>query len=477
MGSPERVDARALIGVLGDWSAGAGPLYRQLASALVSAVERGDLPPGMRLPAERSIAEALPVARNTVVAAFGLLVESGHVVRRQGSGSTVAGESRGDRPALAAGLRAQTLTGRALHHGGQDDPVELGLSVLDDPESLPAWAFDVDPVTVGRAGRGHGYAPLGIDALRDRVAELLTARGLPSASSEVAITLGAQHGIALAAEVLGDRGTGVAVEDPTYPGAIDVYSRAGLRFAAVDTDAGGTDPASLRRVLAGGGVGLVHLAPQCASPTGVVTVDARRPEILEFLRASDAWLVEDAALEFLAPPAEHGYLAASMPERSVVVGTTSKVLWGGLRVGWLRAPASVVERIGRLRAAHDLGSPVAPQVTALRLLDDIDDIADQRRTRAAGRRQYLRERILAAVPDVRIAVPDGGLSLWVEVEDADRLVADAATVGLDMVSGRVCSVTGGQTDRVRLSVWAPEVVLDEAARRFGVAWRLGRSDD
>ncbi len=475
MGDIDRVDARALIGVLGEWSSGVGPLYRQLASAISDAIDRGDLPPGARLPSERAIADALPAARGTVVAASGLLVEAGLIVRRQGSGTTVAGTTRADRPSLAAGIRAQALTGRALRRGTA--AVALGLSVLDDASSLPDWAFDVDAVTMERAGRKHGYAPLGIDALRDRVADLLTERGVASSVEEIAITLGAQHGIALAAEVLAEAGTRVAIEDPTYPGAIDVYSRAGLAFAPVDADLGGTEPASLRRALAAGDVGVVHLSPQCASPTGVVTVAARRPEIVDVLDATDTWLVEDAALEFLAPPDDHGYLAALRPARTVLVGTTSKVLWGGLRVGWVRAPRSVIERIGRFRAAHDLGSPIAPQVTALRLLDDLADVAEQRRVEAAARRRYLRDRILALVPDATIAVPDGGLSLWIGGADGHRLVAEAATVGLDILAGRVCSVTDGQPDRVRVSAWAPAAVLDEAARRFAVAWHATRSDD
>ncbi len=475
MGDGERIDARAFIGVLDGWTSGTGPLYRQLASAIALAIGRGDLPSGVRLPPERAIADALPAARGTVVGAFAVLVEDGLVVRRQGSGTTVAGAVRGDHPAFAAGLRAQALTGRALHP--DDGAIELGMSVLDDPGSLPDWAFEVDAVTAERAGRRHGYAPLGIDALRDRVADLLTSRGLPSSVEDVAITLGAQHGIALAAEVLAEAGSSVAIEDPTYPGAIDVYARAGLAFVPVVADGGGTDPGSLRRAVERGLVGLVHLAPQCASPTGVVTVASRRPELLDVLDAADAWLVEDAALEFLAPPEEHGYLATHRPDRTVLIGTTSKVFWGGLRVGWIRAPRPVIDRIGRLRAAHDLGSPIAPQVTALRLFDDIDDLASRRRTETTARLRHLRARLLAAAPGVTIAVPDGGLSLWVGVDAGDRIASEAATAGLDVLPGRVCSVSDGQADRVRISAWAPESVLDEAARRFGVAWNAAGSDD
>lgn len=459
------MDARALIGVIGDWSAGTGPLYRQLAAAVADAIERGDLSPGARLPAERSLADALPASRGTVVAAFGLLAEAGAVVRRQGSGTSVAGVMTAEPPGLAAGVRARQLTGRVLRPAGG---IELGLSVLDDVDALPDDAFDVDATTLARAGGRHGYAPLGIPPLRDRVAELLTTRGLPTSVEEVAITLGAQHGIALAAEAVAVSGATIAIEDPTYPGAIDVYSRAGLAFAAVRTDDAGTDPGSLARALQGADATLAHLAPQCASPTGAVTVAARRDEITRSLADAGAWLVEDAALEFVAP-ATLGYLAAERPERTLLVGTTSKVFWGGLRVGWLRAPASVIERVGRIRAAHDLGSPIAPQVTALRLLDDLDTIADSRRAEAATRRQRLRSRILDGLPGASVPDADGGLSLWVSVPDGDALARAASVHGLDVLPGRVCSVTDGQHDRIRISAWAPLDVLDEAAARLARA--------
>lgn len=467
------MDARALIGVIGDWSGGAGPLYRQLARAISDAIDRGDLSPGARLPAERSLADALPASRGTVVSAFGLLAESGAVARRQGSGTTVKGASATDRPGLAAGVRARQLTGRVLQPGGG---IQLGLSVMDDVSALPSEAFDVDRSTVARAGGRHGYAPLGISPLRDRVAEVLSARGIPTVLEEVAITLGAQHGIALAAEAVAKSGATVAVEDPTYPGAIDVYARAGLAFAAIRTDEAGPDPASLRRALRSDGASLVHLAPQCASPTGVVTVNARREEMTTALADADAWLVEDAALEFLAPPDQHAYLGAERPERTLVVGSTSKVFWGGLRVGWLRGPKAVIGRIGRIRAAHDLGSSIAPQVTALRLLDDLDTIAATRRDEATARRERLRARILAGLPGVSVHESDGGLSLWVSVPDGDALARAAAERGLDVLPGSVCSVSNGQRDRVRISAWAPPGILDEAADRLALAWSDGGWD-
>lgn len=469
MSRSDRIDAAALVDLLAGWAAGGGPLYRQLAAALSRLIDGGELPVGARLPAERALADALPAARSTVVAAFGILVEAGAVERRQGSGTTVRAGALpvAERTAAAAGLRAQALTGRAI--SAPVATIELGLSVLDDPWSLPAAAFDVDARTLANAGHGHGYAPLGIPALRDRVAELLTGWGVPTVREEVAVTLGVQHGITLAAEVLAGPGGRVAIEDPSYPGAIDVYSRAGLHLSPVRADAAGTDVASLRSVLERETVQLVHLAPQCSSPTGTVTTATRTDDIAGVLDRSDAWLVEDAALQFLAPQEGQRFLTARRPDRSVLLGTVSKVFWGGLRVGWLRAPAPVVERIGRLRAAHDLGSPIAPQVTALRLLDEIEDIGARRRLEASRRRRHLAERIRDRLPGVGCPDPDGGLSLWLTVPDAERVAAEAGRRGLDLVAGPVCSITNGCADRLRISVWAPDHVLDAAVERLGDA--------
>ena len=471
MKGADRVDPRALVELLGAWADGHGPLYRQLAEGLEKLIGSGELPHGAGLPAERALADALPAARSTVVAAFRILAESGLVERRQGSGTIVRSTTPGtiDAEALAAGIRARSLTGRAMREAGEGNTISLGLSVLDDPDSLPASAFEADPATLGHASHGHGYAPLGIPALRDRVAELLTTRGVPTTTAEVAITLGVQHGIALAADVLTGPGDRVVLEDPTYPGAIDAYSRAGLSLAAARVDAAGTDPVSLRTALGAAGTALVHLSPQCASPTGAVTAPARLDEIADLLAGSDAWLVEDAALQFLAPQEGQRFLTAARPERSILLGSVSKVFWGGLRVGWLRGPEAVVERVGRFRAAHDLGSPIAPQVTALRLLDDLDDIGAHRRRKATQRREYLAARIADRIPHISVRAPEGGLSLWLGVPRAEEVVTAAARRGLDVLAGPVCSITNGCGDRIRMSAWADTDVLDAAVDRLAGA--------
>src|SRR5262249_46663231 len=147
------------------WEAGPRPLYRSLAAAVTSAVDRGDLPGGTRLPAERAAAEGLGVARGTVVAAYDLLQAHGGVDPRRGSrtaGLTGAGPELRLHE-LAAGLRARQLTRNTVGWG--DDTIDLALSVLQTPADLPADAFHLDPAALDAVAHGHGYHPAGLPAL------------------------------------------------------------------------------------------------------------------------------------------------------------------------------------------------------------------------------------------------------------------------------------------------------------------------
>lgn len=466
----EGIEAADILAAIGRWSDGPGPLYERLADALEALLAAGALGVGARLPSERALADAAPVSRGTAVAAYGLLVERGWVQRTRGRGTEVVRGRALDRasPDDGIGLRAQSLTRRTLDPsaGEADGWVRLALTVLDDLDGLPEAAFALSPEVLGRASDGHGYAALGLPALRDRIAELFTSRGLPTVRDEVAITPGAQGALALVAGLLVQSGRTVAIEDPTYPGAIDAYARRGASFLALPIDERGVAPAHLDRVLDGTAEAVVHLATACNSPTGWRTPPERHAELGTVLARHGAWLVEDAALEHLVdgPPA---YLAAMVPERSIVVGSVSKVFWGGLRVGWVRGPAGLIERLGRRRVTSDLGIGIPGQVIALRLLDELDRIATERRAEARRRRSDFvahlgswSERLGTSVTDV------GGLGLWLPVHDGQAVAAEAAAERLDVVPGPVCSVRGEHRDRVRVSTWATPDVLAEGARRL-----------
>lgn len=478
---PVRIDADTLRQRLRPHLTGRGPLYRQLAAAVEASIDAGDLPADALLPSERALAAALPASRGTIVAAYEQLAARGIVRRVQGRGTIVrstASDAARVRE-LRAGLRARRLADGVVGAAEpSSDIIDLSLAVLDDPTGLPAEAFTVDVETLNKAGRGHGYVALGIDALRVAAAEVATESGFPASPSEIAVTNGAHQGIGLAADLLITPGDLVVIEEPCHPGAVDLFARLGARIATVDTDRAGVVPASLERVLRREVPAFVYVVSACSNPAGVVTSSGRGAEIARLVRRFDTWLLEDRAFQFLCfdePPSPVGALC---PERSVVSWSTSKVFWGGLRVGWIRAPATFVDRIGRLRASRDLATATAPQLTALRLLDDLDTIAAQRRAMVSHRLDVLREAVVAAVPGVSAPTPAGGMSVWAKLPagDGDRFADIAAACGVGILPGSAASPGEKHLDHVRISCAAPPAVLLEAADRLRQAWALYAAD-
>lgn len=471
--------ATTLLAALGPPDAG-GSGFRWLAASIAAAVQRGDVPGGARLPTERSLAAAAGVSRGTVVAAYDLLREDGLVLRRQGSGTWVRADavptSAEPTDELAAALRARRLTARVLGDapGTGAGLVDLGLSALHEPWQLdPGW-FAVSAEDLRTAGRGHGYLPNGLPELRAAFAEDLALRGLGGGQEQVAVTAGAQHAISLVARLLVHPGDTVAVESPTFPGAIDALARAGARFVAVGTDSGGTRLDELERLLAQGDVRLVYTVPTCHSPTGSVMASGRRRELAAMVARSGAWLVEDETLSALHfdgtrpdPVAAHAAC-----ERHVVLGSLAKQVWAGLRVGWLWAPRVLVDRLARLRAATDLGSSVHAQLVALACRDGLDARTAELRSVLAARARHLEALLAQRLPDWRCTRAEGGLSSWCRLPSprGDELAAWCPRLGVAVLAGSSTTVDGRGADHVRLSFAAPPELLDTGVERLAAAW-------
>jgi DNA-binding transcriptional MocR family regulator len=189
-------------------------------------------------------------------------------------------------------------------------------------------------------------------------------------------------------------------------------------------------------------------------------------------------LVEDHALFAVdwsgaSPPAP---IAAHAPEHPIaVVGSYSKRFWGGLRVGFVRAPEPVAARLVRVKATHDLGSSVAAQALALELLDHRghDRFVARRNAELAGRAALLADLLAAEMPGWRARVPDGGLSLWVRLPQpvAPRLAEVALRHGVAVATADgLAADPAAHRDRLRLTFALPEAHLREAVRRLRAAW-------
>ncbi|WP_217914808.1 PLP-dependent aminotransferase family protein [Miltoncostaea marina] len=468
-----KVDATRLATLIGSWAAGSGPLYERLAAAVAGAIDRGELPPGAVLPTERELAARMAVSRTTVVGAYGLLKARGRLGSRQGRGTWVAGPPPG-RPPAERSFSAELYAGIL---GGPTDLIELTAACPPATSLVRRGMAGLPPERLVDSVAGTGYLPAGLPALREAIAAHMTATGLPTAPDEVLVTTGAQQAIGLAATLLGAAGETVLMEEATFPGALDVVRGAGMRPVAVALDAEGVVPEALQDLLERVRPAFVYLVPANQNPTGSVLPAARAREVAELSARYRVPVVEDLALEHLRldeRPRPAPILAAGPDAASMVIGSLSKVLWGGLRVGWIRAARPTVERLMRLKIVADMGSPVLAQALAAELVPRFGEAVAERLAFLRERHAALTGALAEHLPSWTWEEPRGGCTLWVRIPsgDARGLGQVAQRCGVNLVPGQVLSVEGRHADRLRLPfVHEPEVIA-EAVRRLAVAWEI-----
>ena len=190
------------------------------------------------------------------------------------------------------------------------------------------------------------------------------------------ITVGAQEAISLAVGLVAADGRRIAVESPGYPGALDAIVRAGGQPLAIERDAAGLRVDSLKQLLERQHVHALYIAASCNNPTGGRTAPHRRERIAALAADHELTLIEDTVLDELCFDGDPGASAlGTAPERVLAAGSLSKIAWGGLRVGWLRAPRPVILRLARVKGALNLGVGAFDQLAALALLDDYARLA------------------------------------------------------------------------------------------------------
>lgn len=450
-----------------------GPRFRRLARSVAAAVDRGALARGTRLPAERRLAAALGVSRGTVVAAYDDLVADGVVERRRGSGTYVLGP---DTLGLPPGREGSVLVHRLVDRSsgptgpGPTPVVDLSLSVLGDADGLPEVALSTADLRT--MAPDTGYSPWGLPGLRAEIARHVTGWGLPTRAEQVVVTTGAQQALSAAATCWVRPGDTVAVDDPTYPGAIAALTQAGARLVPMAVDDGGVRPDEVERALAQRPA-LVYLQSGPHSPTGQVLADQRRRVIADLVVRARVPLVEDTALADLAWGASPPPVAAWCGGAAVaVIGSLSKVYWGGLRVGFVRAPEPVALRFARVKATHDLGSSAVSQLLAQQLLQAPGDFAARRRDDLRSRCEVLADALRRHLPGWEWTPPAGGMSLWARLPGADAATFAQVALrhGVAVATQSPLSCSCRHPDRVRLSFSPHPEALTEGVLRLAAAW-------
>jgi DNA-binding transcriptional MocR family regulator len=463
---------------LRDWQRQAGPLYARLAASLRRSIETGALPAGRKLPPERILASYLGLGRRTVARAYESLSEEGLIDRRQGAGTRVTGplvRLDDDRAA-----KRTTSLQRNIVFAGLSSPAERVIDMLGDYAAgdgtlMAAAVRSAADVLEDLAGEHHGYVPAGFVPLRRAIAARYTALGIPTGEEQILVTSGAQHATSLIAADLVSSGEAAVVEDPTVPGAIDVFRLLGTNLLTVPVGDHGVDIDALEATLHRNPVGMAYLMPPHQSPTGaVVPADGRR-RIAELARSTGVGIVEDTTLADISiaaePPPPIARYAGDAPV--LTIGSLSKLFWAGLRIGWVRGPREMVAHLGRLKAVSDLGSSMLPQVVALALFEQIDEMRERRRAELAAKLDRIEQLLASDFEGWTWRRPAGGLCLWLRMPhgSAVEFAQVARSHGVAVAPGTVTSAVNGFDDHLRLPFSYDPDVSTEGMRRLAAAWR------
>jgi DNA-binding transcriptional MocR family regulator len=459
------ITARRVATLVGEFDR--SPAYAGLADALVLLIGDGRIPSSTRLPSERELTEALGVSRTTVTRAYASVRDAGYAEARQGSGTYTrvpGGPARAHDRALLP--RQSDRAAIDLNCAAPFAPPQIATAYAEAATMLPAYLG------------GHGYFPAGMPELQAAVAALYDARGLPTDPAQVMVTPGALSGVSIVAQALAGRGDRVLVDSPGYPNAAERVRGAGARLATTEVDPEGWDlDATIARVRQVA-PRLAYLIPDFQNPTGLLMSDEQRERYAAALRRAHVTAIVDESHQQLALEGQEmpRPFAAYAPD-AISVGSVSKSFWGGLRVGWVRAPLDQMDRLTNARVTLDLGVPVMEQLATVRLLEDPGPTLEQHRARLRDQRDALVAAVRAALPDWSFRVPAGGLSLWCELPGPGRglgiAVADEAERnGVIVAPGPVFAPDGGLDRFVRIPYTRRVEELERAVAAIADAWAV-----
>jgi DNA-binding transcriptional MocR family regulator len=445
------------------------PAYRWLADGLRLLIADGRIALGHALPSERRLSEALGASRTTVTRAYSLLVDSGFLQARHGSGHLATLPSAGHRIGVGGAL----IPGTNDTEGVIDLTCAASRAPVGTAEAYAAALASL-PAHLG----GTGYATAGLPALREAIASRYAERGLPTDPNQILVVSGALAGFGLAVRALTRPTDKVLVESPSYPNALDAVRRSGAHLVPLPVDPQGWDLDLAAATIGSSRPVLACLILDFHNPTGALLDDAGRAQLAASLRRTGTVaVVDETMLEVRLDEAPRPLPFAAHLSRTVLVGSASKSHWGGLRVGWLRAPHRLLAQLTSARLADDLGAPILEQLALVELLSRGHGLHPERAQELRAARAAMEARLPSALPSSRWTRPAGGLCLWVELPEprADQLAAAAREEGLLVSPGPQFAASHGLQRYVRLPYKDPPQVVGDAMERLARAWRRQQS--
>jgi 2-aminoadipate transaminase len=470
------------------------PIYLQIKDSLRCLIVQGTLRPGERLPSTRQLALKLGINRMTVDAAFRQLEADGLVTSHVGRGTFVtrqAGmepkrriELNGDPEAISRLWAPLFVDHRASAMSMPTMSSRPGVKTISfvaaapPPDLFPAIDFRrcADAVLkrraheISRIGSSDGFGPL-----KSYLTRWLTQSGIPAVEDEIVITTGCQQSMDLIRKLLLGPGDSLVMENPTYPGAVAALAPSPVERLQVPVAERGMDLRGIHSLLSHHRCKLIYAVPNFQNPTGRTIPLEARQQLASLASQFRIPIVEDdvfGELRYSGPVVPT--LRALCPEMVIYIGSFSKMLTPGLRLGWVLAPQPVIRHINMLKQATDLHTNLLIQA----VMDEFcrRDLLNRHLKRVRRifmkRRDAMAEALHRHFPaETRFEVPDGGLSMWVSLPpdvNTENLLAAAAERGVQYLPGSAFYFHSPLYHSLRLSFAAePEDRIEEGIRILG----------
>lgn len=449
------------------------PKYVMIIDEIKKKIEKGDWPIGKKIPSQRELAAHFQVNRSTVITALDELTAQGFIEGRKGSGTVVINNSWTLMGREAAVTWTENIS-KGIHKESMAMVQEInkeesnnGLIQLSKgelaPELFPLETMQtvMQKVSVQFATLGY-EEPKGNARLRHAVSDQLKKSGIEASPSSILIVSGALQALHLISIGLLPKGTSVFLEKPSYLYSLSVFQSAGMELKGLSMDNEGMQTHQIRHGQKGKQI--LYTIPSFHNPTGVTMSKRRRTALLDTCEKEQLPIIEDDVYRDLwidkEPPIP--LKAGDHSGNVLYLGSLSKTLSPGLRIGWVVGPEAVINRLADLKMQSDYGSSALSQQVAAEWLDGglYDDHLENTRERLRIRRQSALEALETYLRGIaEWETPEGGFFIWLSIKSGfavDRLFRKALARGVLLNPGDIYAEETGKFIRLSYAYTSPE---------------------
>jgi Transcriptional regulators containing a DNA-binding HTH domain and an aminotransferase domain (MocR family) and their eukaryotic orthologs len=442
------------------------PLYRQIIAYIRDKIERGEWPPGSRIPTERAMAQAFGVNRSTVVQAFAELTAEGCIEGKSGSGTIVSFIAGDQSIPKLPDWESYVKTG--VHRPNQRTIQDINHAEFI-PNIIRLGTGEPSPDLYPQAMAGilrqmpsemkdFGYPePRGLYALREEISRHMAGYGVKVSPDSVLIVSGALQALQLIAIGLLKSGSLVLTESPSYLQSLQVFQSAGMSMSGLPMDEEGLEAKALEQAARSGKGTILYTIPSFHNPTGAVMSERRRQEIYRLCVQHKLPMMEDDAYRdlWLDEPSPLPIKALDQNGLVLYIGSMSKTLSPGLRIGWVIGPEQVIHRLADVKMQSDYGASALSQWAVMQFLrqglyeEHLDFVRRELRTRRSYMLQLLEHYLKGKA---EWSVPGGGFYIWLKRKGEIRipvLFEEALREGVLLNPGYLYDKT--DQDHLRLS--------------------------